>query len=278
MTWERFGYICRKADADRQSHRSLAECLTAVEAEPACNLYGDKIPANTWPRTILDRLKSMQDEQEGQFAIDTYKNLTLSRHLEEPMRFKRMIAYLSYITFIFYVIVGIYQTKVTPSFIEAFENFGISVPNILVLYLNYWLYLFGVVSLLIFLTLLIGFKVRSLFKFKTGFEHSFVFKYLLFGRIRQSYSKLIEILQFPVQMENDIGGEISEHLNAVKRSNMNLSKEMQELIEIELRRLFGSCERQIKIISATIAIIIVASVFTFLVSAYSPIFIFGDIV
>jgi hypothetical protein len=53
---------------------------------------------------------------------------------------------------------------------------------------------------------------------------------------------------------------------------------MQELIEIEMRVLLESCEKQMKYISVAVALIVVAAVFLFLASAYSPIFILGETV
>jgi hypothetical protein len=282
MTWERFGYICRKANVDCKDQEAMSECLSRIGSESACNLYGSRIIAGSWPGVILDKIGRIQDKSEAQDAINIYKHLNLSRHFEEPMRFKRVIAYLSYVSIIFYFVVGIYQFFVAPSFLDAFENLEISTPTHLMFYQDYWEYLVLVVSIFLITALLTGFQIRKLFKFETGVENSLIIKYLVFQNIRRSYLRVIDILQFPIhhsiQPESSVASPITDHLQLIKNSKMSLAVEMQELIEIEMRRLLESCEKQMKALYTVVAIIVIAAVFFFLVSAYSPIFILGETV
>ncbi len=282
MTWERFGYICRKASVDCKDQEAMSECLSRIGTESVCNLYGSRIIAGSWPGVILDKIGRITDKSEAQDAINTYKNLDLTRHFEEPMRFKRVIAYLSYVTIIFYIVVGIYQLFIAPSFLEAIENLEISPPIHLMFYQDYWGYLVLVVSLFLITALLTGFQIRKLFKFETGVENSLIIKYLVSRNIRRSYLRVIDILQFPIhhsiQSESSVASPITDHLQLIKNSKMSLAVEMQELIEIEMRRLLESCEKQMKVLYTVVALIVVAAVFFFLVSAYSPIFILGEIV
>ena len=282
MTWERFGYICRRASVDRQEVESTSECLSRIEADKSCELYGNGIPSNSLPRKILSRISSVENNEDAQKVLDIYQGLNLSRHFEEPMRFKRVVAYLSYVTFIFYVVVGIYQLKVAPSFLEAFENFDIQMPSHLTFYQDYWGYFVLIVSIILISGLLIGFTLRKLFNFDLGRENTFTVRFLVFPRIRNSYLKVINILLFPVAGSNEPAtGEaklIVDHLKNIQETNLSVSREMQELIEREMRVLLESCEKQMKYISITVALIIVFAVFLFLVSAYSPIFILGETV
>jgi len=201
---------------------------------------------------------------------------------EEPIRFQKVIAYLSYVTLIFYIVVGVYQLKVTPSFIEVFENFGISTPNHLLFFQDYWGYFVLIVSLFLISALLIGFKIKKLFSFNVGVENSLVVKYFVFRNIRKSYLRVISILEFPTlsssQLVNKNDNPLTCHLETVRKSDMCVSREMRELIEIEMQSLLESCEKQMKIVSTSVALIIVAAIFFFLVSAYSPIFILGEAV
>lgn len=282
MTWERFGYICRKASVDCKDQELMSECLSRIDAESACNLYGSRITAGSWPGVILDRIGRIQDKCEAQIAIEIYKNLNLTRHFEEPIRFKRVIAYLSYVSIIFYIVVGIYQIFVAPSFLNAFENLEISTPTHLMLYQDYWWYFVLIVSIFLVAAMLTGFKIRKLFKFEIGVENSLIIKHLVFKNIRQSYLRVIDILQFPIlcsmQSESRVASPTTDHLQVIKNSTMSLPVEMQELIEIEMRLLLESCEKQMKLLSAVVAVIAVAAIFFFLVSAYSPIFILGETV
>ena len=60
----------------------------------------------------------------------------------------------------------------------------------------------------------------------------------------------------------------------------NIPKAVNYLINeiAEMRVLLESCEKQMKYISIAVALIVVAAVFLFLASAYSPIFILGETV
>ena len=99
MTWERFGYICRRASVDRKAAESISECLSRIENDKACELYGNRIPSNSFPRKILNEISRIDSGDEAQKALGVYKELNLSQHFEEPMRFKRVVAYLGYVTF-----------------------------------------------------------------------------------------------------------------------------------------------------------------------------------
>jgi len=282
MAWARFGYICRKMSVESMDSETILECLSRVQNEKSCDLYGRKIAANSWPRKILDKLGSIQDKKEAKEVINIYKDLSLSKQFEEPMRFKRVIAYLSYVSFVFYIVVAVYQLMVAPSFIEAFENFELPVPNHLLFYQDYWGYFVLVVSIFLLSALLIGFQIKKLFSFKMEIENSFIIKYLVFKKIRESYLKVLDILEFPIiyseKVKNKKTNLIASHLQTVKDTNMCIAKEMQELIEIEMQSLLESCEKQMKVVSITVALIIVVAIFFFLVSAYSPIFILGETV
>lgn len=282
MTWERFGYICRRASVDRKADESISECLSRIENDKACALYGNKIPSNSFPRKILNGITRIDAGDEVQKALWIYKELNLTQHFEEPMRFKRVVAYLSYVTFIFYVVVGIYQLKVAPSFLEAFESFDVQMPSHLTFYQDYWGYFVLIVSIILISALIIGSQLKKLFNFSLGQENSLVLRFLVFPTIRRSYIKVINILHFPVLADSasvDTEANLTiEHLRNIKESKLDISREMQELIEIEMRVLLEGCEKQMKYISVAVALVIVAAVFLFLASAYSPIFILGETV
>lgn len=282
MTWQRFGYICRKASVDYRKEELISDCLSRIEGEISCSLYGKKIDSNHWARMILDKIGNIQDRNQACEAIAIYQGLQLGKPFEEPMRFKRIIAYLSSILFIFYIVSGIYHLKVAPSFLSAFENFGLSSPNPFVFYQDYWGHFVLVVSIFLLVALLIGFKMKSLFRFQTGVEQSFIVKYLVFPSITKSYRSLLEILQFPLFRASCLGqssnSPYTRHLQEVEKSKMCVSTEMQELIEQEMQSILDGCEKQMKYISMAVALVVIAAIFLFLVSAYSPIFVLGEII
>lgn len=288
MTWERFGYICRKAGASKLEGGVVAECLSQIEAEDACSLYGEAIKDKSWARKLLTDIKAIQNEQKAQEAIDIYQRLNLTQQFAAPMRFKRVIAYLSLIVFMFYIMVTIYAIKVAPVFVSLFESFGQSTPVHLMSFYQYAGAFVFVASLLLLFALLLGHHLKQLFTFKTEIEKSVINRYLVLPATRKSYLKILEVLQFPLRSSETLevdtasisnaGSVVTRHLHEVKCSDMCVSQEMQALIEIEMRVLLTSCEKQLKLVSMVVAITVMSAILFFLVSAYSPIFMFGEFV
>jgi hypothetical protein len=282
MAWARFSYICRKASAECREGESVSEVLSRIEKEDSCDLYGDGIPANSWPGKLLMQIGSIKDSIESRNVVETYGNLNLTQGLEEPMRLKRVTAYLGLVVLVFYSMASTYRIFVIPQFIQAFEDLGWPIPSHLTVFWDYWWYLLLLISVLLIASLIVAFRLKRIFRFYLKMEGGFVLKYLAIRRIRRSYKNLIEILQFPIlsaakgQEQSDT--QITAHLRNVKDSDMNLAAEMQELIDKEQRLLVEGCERQVKSLLVVVALLVVATIYFFLGSAYSPIFMLGEAV
>lgn len=59
---------------------------------------------------------------------------------------------------------------------------------------------------------------------------------------------------------------------------MDLAIEMQALMKVEVALLLSRCEKQMRLMSTLVAVVIVIAVFIFLVGAYSPMFMMGGVV
>ncbi len=280
MTWERFGYICRKVSAGIGENESVSSCIEGMDKDESCELYGKQLARLSLPKKILDQIGSFDNKDRALSALNIYQGLNLSERFEEPMRFKRVVAYLSYVTFVFYIVVGIYQVKVAPTFLNVFEDFELSIPSHLGWYQDYWGYFVLAVSILLISSLVIGHHLRKIFSFDLGVENSFVLKYMVFRSIRTSYMKVIDILLFPITRAGEQNGsmtpELFKHLQEVEASGMSVVVEMQELLRVEMRFLLERCEQQMKYISVLVALVVVSAIFFFLASAYSPIFVLGE--
>ena len=303
MTWERFGYICRKASAvvsspnnitsdnlNSNANKSIAEYLTSIENEKASDLYGKKFTVNSWPQKIVQAIANMPDANKAQWALSIYKDLDLTKRFQEPIQFKRTIAYLSLIVAVFYIMISVYTIKITSVVLELFANFEGSTPTRLLNYQYYAGTFVIVAAALLFYALLIGFQLKKLFRFQANIENSLIIKYLIFPNIRKSYMRVIDILTYPLlstqlqdhsaknsSLNNSRHNLIIAHLQNVEASNMSVAKEMQELIDIQMQGLLISCERQLKLITVLITLIVVSAIFFFLVSAYAPMFMFGGV-
>lgn len=279
MTWERFHYVCRRAANSTRDDEPLADTIKRIEQEPGTALYG---PAGAKPlitgQILQDICALERNEVGGVLAL--YGKLDLAGQLEEPLRFKRVLIYLGYVTFVFSVVAGIYQTRITPNFISTFQTFDIPVPSDMLWFQQYGWHLSMAILIILLLGLLIGYRLRELFSYRLGTRGSFAFKYLTLRSIKTPYLNILEAIHFPLRAtalrEDMPRSEITAHLEQLESTGMDISREIQELVRREGILLTARCERQMRIITTVMALVIIASIWFFLQSAYLPIFIMGD--
>jgi len=63
MTWERFGYICRKAKGTIKAEEPVSECISQIESDDNCSLYGDRVGHDSLSRNILNKIKAMSNKE-----------------------------------------------------------------------------------------------------------------------------------------------------------------------------------------------------------------------
>ena len=247
MTWDRFAYICRKAGND-SSGASLAARLEQAQSEQACSLYGPAPKVDSWPAQLLTRLAAIPDPDNAERALNTYQQLNLGRQLEAPVKFKRALAYLAYVTFVFYMVAGIYQFKITPTFSDLLNNLEMAPPAYLALYQTYWSLFILAISLLILLALLSALQMRRLFQFKVNAHDSLACRLLVLPSCRRAYRQMADALAI----------------------------EIQALTEVQMQGFLQACEKQLKALTTLIAVVVIVAVMMFLTSAYAPIFSLGE--
>lgn len=277
MTWDRFGYICRKAASD-SSGASLAARLEQAQSEQACSLYGPAPKVDSWPAQLLTRLAAIPDPDNAERVLNTYQRLNLGRQLEAPVKFKRALAYLAYVTFVFYLVAGIYQLKVTPTFSNVLDNLGVTPPAYLSLYQTYWSLFILAISLLIMLALLSALQMRQLFQFKVNAENSLACRLLVLPSCRRTYRQLVDALQYPTLARHALPehSPVLQHLRQVEDREMDLAIEIQALTEVQMQGFLQACEKQLKALTTLIAVVVIVAVMMFLTSAYAPIFSLGE--
>ena len=277
MTWDRFGYICRKAASD-SSGASLAARLEQAQSEQACSLYGPAPKADSWPAQLLTRLAAMPEPDNAERALNTYQRLNLSRQLEAPVKFKRALAYLAYVTFVFYLVAGIYQFKITPTFSDLLNNLEMAPPAYLALYQTYWSLFILAISLLILLALLSALQMRRLFQFKVNAHDSLACRLLVLPSCRHAYRQMADALQYPTLDRHALSEQspVLQHLQQVEERGMDLAIEIQALTEVQMQGFLQACEKQLKALTTLIAVVVIVAVMMFLTSAYAPIFSLGE--
>lgn len=279
MTWTRFGYICRRALLDVEKGAPVEASLARAEAEEGSELYGKRPAGDSVPRALLDRMGTSLSREDAISALRVYGQVGIVDQLDEPMQFKRVIAYLCLVVFVFYAVGTIYMLKVVPTFTEVLSVFGIPLPARLQYFQEYWLTQTSVMSVLLLICLLSAFQVKQLFRFKIGAEIGLLGTWLLGPGIKRSYARVKSILRFPVEIADlDSDDSVTEQLGRARSAGMDLSTEVRELLQLEMRELLTRSERQLKIMATAVALVVVVSMALFLTSAYAPIFVMGAVI
>lgn len=279
MTWTRFGYICRRALLDIESGAPVAYSLACAETEEGSELHGKAPGRDTLPRVLLDSLAGLSRQESAVSALRTYGRLDLACIDGESLTFKRLVVYLCCVVFVFYAVLAIYQLKVIPKLTEALVIFKLQAPEPLIFFQDHWLSQVATMSLLLLMCMLSMYQVKQLFLFKNNAGKGLLAKTLLGPGIRNSYGKVKNILCFPVgAIDIDTDDVVVAHLARIQSVGTDIPTEVRELVQLEMRELHMRCERQLKIMSAAVALIIILTVFMFLTTVYAPIFLLGGIV
>lgn len=282
MSWSRFSYICRRTLACDTADSTVKEHLNQVSTDSSCDLYGPAFSDSSLQRKILISISNQKNEQKAHQTLSLYASLNFGQQQDESMRIKRILAYLSYVTFVFYSVLVIYQVKVMPNFMSLFEIYEIPVPGYIQLLNNHWEAMVLAISIALFIAMFLAFKIKKLVQFQSYCKIPVSLRILLLPRIKRSYSNLIELTLFPLQQnmadQQSASSLLREHLSTLQGTGVDITKEVQELFDIEMKKLYRHCEFQMKIITAIITMTIITCIFLFLNSAYSPIFSLGEIV
>lgn len=277
MTWQRFEYICRRAYTNIQKGEAVTESLSKAKSEEGLDLYGDNISPKSMQYKILSYLNGL-DRDKALSSLVFYKDLQMNKQLDKTLRFKRVFAYLCYVSLFFFTVVSIYHLKVTPTFESFFTDLGWGMPPSLALYSDYGGLLLIILFLLLLLALIISFKLTHLLEFREGQNDDFIFRFFLFPSIKTHYYNVKEILGFPIELKekNERESKIFKHLKSVNEADMDLAYEMKVLLEVEMSKLQSECHRQVKLMTAILFSVMIFSLFSFLVAAYTPIFYMGE--
>ena len=270
MNWIQFRSVCRQYQA-----------IEGQEAPKVNPNMGQSEPPSALARTLYKRLTALPPKQRCA-AAKIYSRLQLHRSLQENTQFKRAFLYMAYVSFVFFITLAIYQFKVQPQVEEMIQMLvqdGWHDPN-------YAIYsvLNPSLSLLVFSYLVIVFWIaytlRKLQRFELDASGSWVFRTLLRPSIRMHYRHVLDLLYYPIlssEAKGHTNNWITEHLCQLDRDGYPIHEEINDILESETQSLNYRCEQQMRWMAVGLGLYLVISIALFLVSAYSPLFMTGNI-
>ena len=282
MAWDRFHFLCRRYNQLLQSGEVFREAAVQVESTNGVELYGDPLKIDTIQFKLIHSLKAFSDPQQIKKVTDIYGQLDFSSILDEPPKLRKAKAYIIFVTIVFFIVYVIYHFFVTPVFISMFESFQMAPPDYMVWYVKNWYLPIVVVFSLIGILFAICYQVNNLYKFKVSSPDSVFYRFFIPGRIKKSYSNIIEIVSFPLSREMNQAEHqktiISRYLEQVEEAGLNLVTEIHILLRREGKNLAKYTERFVLSMMVVMFILIIVSIFFFLSSAYAPIFMMGSLI
>lgn len=285
MFWGRFHYLCRKYNQLNSTGSDLPDTnfssvLSDARTRKSTDLYGSKISEKSIADEILTVLERSDDIELISKSTSIYAAVNFDRSFEEPVKLRRVITYLSFLTVMYIWVSLIYRIFVMPQFLSMFESLEVPLPDLFAWYMNYSSYMIAVVVVLLLAMMCLLYQIRAIYSYKMPGVDSMLYNGLVPASIKNSFSSIIEIVTYPVSKSFEgkyqKSGLISAHFHEIEKSGLNLIVEIENLLRIESNTLNKKVELFVTVLISLVSVIIVASIVLFLMSAYSPLFIMGE--
>ncbi len=285
MSWGQFHYLCRRYNPFNSAGSDLPDTdfssvLSATRDRKSTRLYGSEISKKSIADEILTALQHSDDAELIRKSTSIYAAVNFDRSIEEPVKLRRVITYLSFLTIVYLCVSIIYRALVMPQFLSMFESLEVPLPGLFAWYMNYSSYMIAVTVFFLLVVMVLLYQIRAIYNYKMPELDSLLYNRLVPAPIKNSFSSIIEIVTYPVSKSFEgkyqKSGLISAHFREIEKSGLNLIIEIENLLKIESTTLNKKVEQFVIVIISLVSIVIVASIVLFLMSAYSPLFIMGE--
>lgn len=278
MSWERFQYICRRSHELFRRGESVSDAIRSAQGERGASLYGEDFSKGSLPGKLLEEITTLSDRDKIASVLKVYGELRLDRDLALPPHFRRASLYLVLVMLVFSMAFGIYFVKVMPTFMDIFESQGMAKVPALEFFVRYSGYLYNLVLVAAVLVLLLGRHIKKLLSYEEKSTSSGFYQLMTLPEIHRRHRRIVAAIRYPITgSENGAKDLVASHLKNIENSGMSVAYEMQRVIGEESRRLLQACERQMRMMIAFIGIAVVLMAGYFLYSAYTPLFLLGEV-
>jgi hypothetical protein len=272
MNWIQFRSVCRQYKNLPDQHSQQVQINQHM---------GQSEPYSELASTLHDRLSGIPKGERNR-AAEIYSRLNVHRNLQENTQFKRAFLYMAYVSVVFIFMFSIYQFLVQPSLQAMLQmlmpddwnepSFALSnvLPTLLAILV------FGYLTIAFW----VAFTLRKIQRFKDNATESWVFRHLIFPSIRRHYRHVLDLLYYPIlssEAKGHANNWITKHLCELDRDDYPIHEEINDILESETQALNDRCEQQMRWMAVILGVFLAFSIALFLVSAYSPIFMTGNI-
>jgi len=281
MSWSRFKFYTNESLKLINNGEKSTDAFIAARSSIVSIEFGDELhPHNIQSKIFKTMIDENCSETELKSILKVYSGLDTRGLQEKPNRIRRMGAYLSYLTFMFIVMSSIYFLIVIPEALSSFEAMGFNPPANFIWFADNWILISIVNVYILTVAILISSKIKYMFDYNIDVKNSLFYKYILPKKLKLKYERLISLILLPIYIykmpnSNDV---LIDYYCKEGNSTQDISSSLSILINEkvdELKILFESYMTKVYILAA---IVIVFSIFQFISSIYSSIFIAGEVI
>lgn len=279
MSWSRFKFYTSESLRLIEEGKKSTDAFVEAKNSIVSTEFGDELhPQSIQSKVFKTMIDEYCSEAELKPILKIYNGLDTRGLQTKPNRIRRMGAYLSYLTFMFIVMSSIYFLLVIPEALSSFEAMGFKPPANFVWFADNWIIISMVNVYILAAAIFISSKIKNMFDYNIEIQNSLFYKYILPKKLKSKYERLISLILLPIyiskksNMNNVLVDYYCRTNNSVEDVSSSLSILINEKVD-ELRVLFESYITKIYVFSA---IVIVLTIFQFISSIYSSLFIAGE--
>ena len=274
MSWTAFHFSCRFLS------RKL---LDGLELNPALDLlsknYSNYHSSGVSNNPIYKEITSEAKQSKQQELLSIYGNLKLDWDASSVTKLTNIRNYLFLIFGVFLLMSGIYKAYVLTTFRDIFSLMDAPLNVQLESFTTYW-----VISLLLMTTVsVVILRFSSIIKqingISTTFSSSAISRLLISKKIINQIFRVEALIYAPLDKNiNQFSASDNEFVKQLRSDNMNVTKELEILIDSRYSLLTIIINARLKKILFFLTLIVVGAIFNFIYSLYTPIFSIGTII
>lgn len=282
MSWSRFKFYTSEMSRLLKQGKGAADAYLDAQNSTLSKEFGPELKPNKLQSKIIGELKqSKLPSDQAVRALEIYKALNLTDLAQKPNRLRRVGIYIGYLTFAYCAMSAVYFSSVFPNISAIFDEVDIPASDRYLWFADNWGIIVAVVLCLLLLAFSISKKISDLFEFKSGVEQSFLYRALLPKKIKTEYEYLLSLIWLPLDIAKESSVTQSAHLikpySDAKYSNTEIAESVSILLSEKLSSLISRSESYMRKIYVVIAVLVVASIYEFVGSIYTPLFSMGKI-
>ncbi len=273
MNWIQLGYLCRLMSPISGLNKVQQEALSAPQH---LEIYNDGQKSSPLAAKIAKELKAAEGEQLQRLALNYVKlSSTLKEHTFD---YKTKLLYLCVLFSVFILVNFIYQQFVIPSLSDVFGQFDVQVIEHMANLARFWLIASIALGLFLVIILLTINGLRQFANLSLLSASSAQFGLIIPNKIRQNYDALVALIEFPLYGTLQKDNRELSHLKACQSNGLDITEELELLVANKLESLRGDITAHINRLITIFSILLVILIANFLMGAYEPLFLIGEIV